>query len=250
MVKGLDGFKSRFKGYEASYAVIGGTACDILMSEAGMDFRATKDIDVVLIIESLSAGFGKRFWEYVVDGGYQHRSKSTGKPQFYRFSHPKNPSFPAMIELFSRKPDAMELPKDAVLAPIPNDEGIASLSAILLDDDYYRFLKTGIEEIEGIPVLRPGYLIPFKMKAWLDLRKRKSEGGKIDERDIRKHRNDVYRLSELLTPNEKIGVPEPVESDILQFIKETEKIEIDTRQLGIHMTDDEVLKRIRAAYDL
>jgi len=35
MVKGLDGFKAWFIGYESYYAIIGGTACDMLMSEVG-----------------------------------------------------------------------------------------------------------------------------------------------------------------------------------------------------------------------
>ena len=48
-----------------------------------------------------------------------------------------------MIELFTRKPDAIILPEDAVLTPLPIDEEISSLSAILLNDDYYDFLKQG-----------------------------------------------------------------------------------------------------------
>ena len=44
-----------------------------------------------------------------------------------------------MIELFTRKLDAIQLPEDAVLTPLPIDEDISSLSAILLDDDYYEF---------------------------------------------------------------------------------------------------------------
>ena len=43
------------QGYEEQYAIIGGTACDILMTEEGLDFRATKDIDLVLIIEVMLA---------------------------------------------------------------------------------------------------------------------------------------------------------------------------------------------------
>lgn len=34
------------RGSEEQYAIIGGTACDILMTEEGLDFRATKDIDL------------------------------------------------------------------------------------------------------------------------------------------------------------------------------------------------------------
>ncbi len=35
-------------------------------------------------------------------------------------------------------------------------------------------------------------------KAWLDLLHRKSEGEQINSRNIRKHKNDVFRLTELL----------------------------------------------------
>lgn len=33
MVTGIDSFKKRFKGSEEQYAIIGGTVCDILMTE-------------------------------------------------------------------------------------------------------------------------------------------------------------------------------------------------------------------------
>ena len=49
MVTGIDSFKEWFKGSEEQYAIIGGTACDILMTEEGLDFRATKDIDLTVI---------------------------------------------------------------------------------------------------------------------------------------------------------------------------------------------------------
>ena len=39
MVKGLERFREHFKGHEASYALIGGAACDILFGEAGLPFR-------------------------------------------------------------------------------------------------------------------------------------------------------------------------------------------------------------------
>ena len=35
------------------------------MTEVGLDFRATKDIDLVLIVEAVDVNFGKKFWEYV-----------------------------------------------------------------------------------------------------------------------------------------------------------------------------------------
>lgn len=153
MVTGIDSFKEWFKGCEEQYAIIGGTACDILMTEEGLDFRATKDLDLVLIIEAVDASFGRRFWNYVKQAGYEHCNKSSGVPQFYRFSHPISKQYPAMIELFTRKLDAIQLPKEAVLTPLPIDEDVSSLSAILLDDNYYEFLKQGKIIIEGVTVL-------------------------------------------------------------------------------------------------
>ena len=180
MVTGIDSFKEWFKGSEEQYAIIGGTACDILMMEDGLDFRATKDIDLVLIIEAVDANFGKKFWEYVKQAGYEHYNKSSGVPQFYRFSHPVSNQYPAMIELFTRKLDAIQLPEDAVLTPLPMDEDISSLSAILLDDDYYEFLKQGKVTVDGVTVLDAAYLIPFKAKAWMNLTDRKAAGEHVD----------------------------------------------------------------------
>ena len=88
MVTGLESFRRWFAEYTDQYTIIGGTACDLLMSEDGLDFRATRDIDMVLIVESLTPEFGRRFWEYVNAADYEHRNKSTGEPQFYRFSKP------------------------------------------------------------------------------------------------------------------------------------------------------------------
>lgn len=57
MVRGIESFREWFRGYEEQYAIIGGTACELLISQEGLDFRATKDIDLALIIESLDASF-------------------------------------------------------------------------------------------------------------------------------------------------------------------------------------------------
>lgn len=48
MVTGLESFRRWFAEYTDQYTIIGGTACDLLMSEDGLDFRATRDIDMVM----------------------------------------------------------------------------------------------------------------------------------------------------------------------------------------------------------
>ena len=53
MVIGLDIFREFFKDHASKYVVIGGTACDIHLELAGFTPRATRDIDIVLIVEAL-----------------------------------------------------------------------------------------------------------------------------------------------------------------------------------------------------
>ncbi len=203
MVNGITSFKERFLGYEDLYVIIGGTACDLIMENEELPFRATKDIDIVLIVEAITPEFGRRFWEYVKEAGYEHLNKSTGRSQFYRFTSPKSREYPYMIEIFSRNPDFIELKDDAALTPLPMDEEVSSLSAILLNEAYYELLKNGQMIIDGIPVLNPSCLIPFKAKAWLDLKERKARGEHIDSKNIKKHKNDLFRLAQLMTPDTK-----------------------------------------------
>lgn len=249
MVTGINGFTEWFKGYEEQYTIIGGTACDILMTEAELDFRATKDIDMVVIIEAVNADFGKRFWEYIKNGGYEHCNKSSGQPQFYRFTHPKSKEYPSMIELFSRKLDSFKLPDNAVLMPLPIDDEISSLSAILLDDDYYELLRQGRRTIEGVSILDAAYLIPFKAKAWLDLSNRKLNGEQVDNKNIRKHKNDIFRLSDILEPDIRINVSEQIYSDINEFINKIHNEDINLSNLGIRdRTKDEILNELSGIY--
>ncbi|MCD8147960.1 MAG: hypothetical protein LUE92_00010 [Clostridiales bacterium] len=251
MVRGIESFREWFRGYEDQYAIIGGTACDLLMTDEGLDFRATKDIDLVLIVEAIDVSFGKRFWEYVLSAGYEHRNKSTGEPQFYRFTNPMSKEYPMMIELFTRKTDVIALPEDAVLSPLPIDEDVSSLSAILLDDDYYELLKQGRTHVADVTVLDAPYLILFKIKAWLDLTERKAAGESVDSKNIRKHKNDVFRLTELLDDEQDtlFHVPEVVLTDVREFIKRMASEDVDLKQLGIRgKSKEDILEELRTLY--
>jgi len=248
MVTGIEKFRQWFHDYVDQYVIIGGTACDLLMGEEGMAFRATKDIDLVLIVEAITSDFGRHFWQFVKDAGYEHRSKSTGMPQFYRFSHPSASGYPFMLELFSRTVDAIDLPEDAALTPLPIGEDISSLSAILLDDDYYRLIQSGITKIDGINVLDAAYLIPFKAKAWLDLTEKKAAGKPVDSKDIRKHKNDVFRLSGLLTQDAQVIVNPVVLKDLRAFLIAMQDEEIDRKRLGMVRSKEAVISDLMRIY--
>lgn len=68
MVKGLDTFREYFKEFEEQYILIGGAACDILFVNNAGQFRATRDLDMVLIVEALTQKFGDKFWEFIESG--------------------------------------------------------------------------------------------------------------------------------------------------------------------------------------
>ncbi len=241
MVNGFTKFKERFKGFENQYVIIGGTACDLLMENEELPFRATKDIDIVLIVESITVEFGKKFWEYIKEAGYEHINKSTGDAQFYRFSLPKSKEYPYMIEIFSRNPDYIILKDDALITPLPIDEEVSSLSAILLNETYYELLKSGQKIVDGIPVLSPTCLIPFKVKAWLDLSKRKNNGEHVDSKNIKKHKNDVFRLAQLITANTKQVLSLEIANDMNAFLSEMVNEEIDLKLLGIRGKDKQTI---------
>ena len=82
MVLGIDSFREKFKDYTEYYTIIGGTACDILLTEADLPFRATKDIDMILIMEDNFPEFAAIFWEYIKEGGYKCGWKNAENMQF------------------------------------------------------------------------------------------------------------------------------------------------------------------------
>ena len=205
MVNGFTKFKEKFQGFENQYVIIGGTACDLIMENEELPFRATKDVDIVLIVESITAEFGRQFWEYVKEAGYEHLNKSTGNAQFYRFTSPKSKEYPYMIEIFSRNPDFIILEDDAVLTPLPIDDEISSLSAILLNEAYYELLKTG------------------QMM--------------VDSKNIKKHKNDVFRLAQLITANTRQVLSSEIAEDMKKFLSEIADETVDLKSLGIRGTD-------------
>lgn len=251
MVTGFTKFKEAFLGFEEQYVVIGGTACDLLMESEEMTFRATKDIDMVLIVESMTTEFGKRFWEYIKEAGYAHQNKSTGTAQFYRFTSPRSKAYPYMIEIFSRKPEFISLDENARLSPLPIDDEISSLSAILLNEAYYDLLKEGQVIIDGIPVLSAVCMIPFKARAWLDLTKRKANGEIVDSKNIRKHKNDVFRLTQLIAADTAQELDREVAKDMKEFLSAMKKETLDLKSLGIKGTGKgEMLELLQHCYNV
>ena len=61
-------------------------------------------------------------------------------------------------------------------------------------------------------------MIPLKAKAWLDLTERKSKGGQVDSKNIRKHKNDIITLSDLLSQEIRMILPDSIAGDMEKFL--------------------------------
>lgn len=221
MVIGQAIFQEWFRGFEDQYVLIGGTAASITMAEAGQPFRGTKDLDIVLHVEALTPAFGQRFWQFVQAGGYQQKEGDPDqRPCLYRFQKPLDDEFPHMLELFSRVPDGLRFVPPGHLTPIPIDEQVSSLSAILLDEDYYQFVLSGRKNKYGLPSwVGEDRLIPLKAVAWMEMSERAQSGEPIDSKKINKHLSDIVLLSSLLQPGQVIELPEKIRANLEVFVR-------------------------------
>jgi hypothetical protein len=189
MIRGLDLFREHFAEYRKAFVIIGGVACHEWLSTQGLEFRATKDMDMVLIVEAVDAAFVKRFWEFIEAGKYAGLFKAGDDRQLHRFDKPADDKYPVMIEIFSRKPSNVDLAEGQQIVPIKLDADSASLSAILLNDDYYELVRQQHNEEKNLPLANPAALIPLKARAYLDLADRASRRG----REKQRHRQASHR---------------------------------------------------------
>lgn len=210
-------FQEMFQDYKDYYVLIGGTATSIVLAANGFESRTTKDYDMVIIDEVKNKSFYDTLTHFLELGEYVGNQKD-GSTQLFRFVT-KKAGFPEMIELFSILPE-YPLKKVSRETPVHFDEE-ASLSALLLDKDYYQLLVREREDIGGYSVLSNRGLIVFKAKAWLDMTERVKNGEQGLRKKIKKHLNDITRLAALLHEGERVSdldVSDTIRNDMNQFI--------------------------------
>lgn len=218
---GLDKFREAFADFKDNYVIIGGTACDIVMTGTVVRPRATHDIDMIVVVENMTPDFGRRFWDFIREAGYRPARRKTedGEPpkyELYRFIDGKE-GYPEMIELLSRHPEMLSEPKDLIIEPLPVSEDISSLSAIILDDDYYSYTITHSVLTDGIRHADPVALIALKARAYLNLLEEKRKGAHVNTRNIKKHRSDVLKNAVLIEES-PITAPQPIVDCVREFV--------------------------------
>ena len=154
-----------------------------------------------------------------------------------------------MIELFARTD--FELRELDGLTPIHIDDEVSSLSAILLNDDYYAALLAGKVVVRDLSVLKPEYLILFKVKAYLDLSERKEKGEHVDSRDIKKHKNDVLRIVAEFVLEKINNLPETIHMDVEDFVKKIETEPFEANLLKNYgLSNEDLVDRLRQIYGI
>lgn len=214
MIKGWNHFKENFRQYKDSFILVGGVASHLQLEEIGAPrVRPTRDLDIVLMIKP-SNEFLEHLRNYINKGEYEIEKGDNDQSIFYRFQKPKQNQYPEMIELFSPAIKGFKLHFKQHIIPVATPKGVDSLSAILLDQDYYDLIKNNAVEKDGIYLLSPWALIPFKAKAYLEIKERKE-----DSKKWKKHRGDIINLAvSFLDDNKKMTLKGMVREHFEEFV--------------------------------
>ena len=219
---GFDHFCNYLSGLENLYVIIGGGAASILMEDEGLEFRATKDVDLVVL--SRSDELNTRILSYIKEGGYKTKEATEGSPRYYRFREPTKKDCPALIEVFARNELNLDLQDGQYIIPI-HDVAVERLSAILLDDEYFEIIqKNLVTSQSGIPLINALANICLKARAHRELFDRKAAGDKtVDEKVVQKHLKDIWRIAAVLTGDEEITLTGQPLKDVTSAISKLDQ---------------------------
>ena len=216
MVRGIDLFRDHFADFTDYFTLIGGAACELTLTGT-IGFRATKDIDILVLLEKVDREFAEQFHRFITTGNYSCYISKDENRHFYRFLTSGPSDFPPQIELLSRTLFP-EYP-DMKYTPLAEDSYVKSMSAIILGTEYYNYAQTHRVMQRGLPCLDTDALIVFKSAAYLNLREQREKDPKsVRSEEITKHRNDVFRLLTTVIPGQAAEVPEIIKVNLQRFI--------------------------------
>ena len=66
-----------------------------------------------------------------------------------------------------------------------------------------------------------------------DLKERKENGEQVDRKNIKKHKNDVFRLAQLITDDTRQELTNEIAEDMKKFLNEIEDEEVDLKAIGV-----------------
>lgn len=251
-VHGLKHFTDFFAQLSEHYVIIGGIATNHFLHANDLITRTTKDIDLV-VLANPNQLFADKLRDYVLKGRYQIETDSAGNKRNYRFRDPQEAAHPKQIEIFSTAPLDLALEPGQRVVPFVTSPGLESLSAILMDGDYFALVKSTNIVQEGVPLLSGDGLVPLKVRAFIDLDSRKRQGERIDQSDIKKHRNDIIRLTQTLSLGVFV-IADSIKNDLRAFLEHPEIIALRTDSIEsiveAGFTVDRAKRTLKERFDL
>ena len=227
----FDTFASFFDKYSNHYFLIGGFATAAHFARYGLEFRATKDFDVVLVANlDGDEGFAKQIEKLIQSGGYENHY-TNGKKTAYRFESPKSSAFPKILEFFvgeGELPNSLHHHLTKMTLEVNEDK----LSAIVLDRSLYEYAKGRIISFRGVPILDALGLIVLKCLAYfknLELYR----NGAVKKNDYLKHRKDVFQLLTVIEGEGFQGIPEPLLGYLEEFLPVLESATDLAKMFGV-----------------
>lgn len=237
---GLSHFQNYCKDFDDHYVVVGGFATVMLLDEEfGNDHgKATFDIDLVLLTNN-SIELSRKIKQYVKDGKYKIQIGEKDQYKYYRFLEPEEENFAKEIELFALNENNLELEELQRIIPIDPEDGAYSLSAIMLDPEYFEMIKNNVDKSGIAPSTNTQATMMLKISAFYDLKER-------DDKKWKKHRRDILKLSLLLTGEEKIQLKGRMKQDFDSFIQHVNE-NLDQKTIksfvdGLPVTKEQVIE--------
>ncbi len=67
-------------------------------------------------------------------------------------------------------------------------------------------------------------------------------------KDLRKHKNDVFVLHELMTTKKLDGIPKSISNDVMTFIDAMKLEQIDAKRLQLSQSIEEIIESLNTIY--
>ena len=243
---GLSHFENYFRDFKDHYVVVGGFATLMLLDKQLEGHgKATHDIDLVLLTNS-SVEMSQQIKSYITEGGYSIQKGQKDSFLYYRFFEPKVERFAKEIELFASNEQSLQLDISQRIIPIDPEEGLYSLSAIMLDGEYFEMIKNNIDHSNQVPCTNTIATMMLKMSAFYDLKARGDDKWK-------KHRRDIIKLALILTGEERIELKGRMVADVELFMEHMDglndkMIKQITGMSGISQRD--IVEVLRGSYKI
>lgn len=91
----------------------------------------------------------------------------------------------------------------------------------------------------------------MKARAYLDLQRIKNSGGNVDSKDLKKHKNDIFRLYQILSIDLRVILPGSISDDMNRFLDAVASNPPDLKNLGIkNKSINNILDNLKTIYSL